>query len=63
MSRAGTFNQKSCGQSACDSNGSNCGVAVKFSTHQDIGTLISEDIEKIFLLQDREDRLIYNNPV
>ncbi len=40
---------------------SNCGIGVKFSTTEDIKTLISEDIEKIFLIQDGTGRLIYNN--
>jgi len=40
---------------------SNCGIAVRFSTSEDTRDLISEDIEKIFLLQDGQDRLIYNN--
>jgi len=40
---------------------SNCGIGVKFSTTQDIRQLISEDIEKIFALQDDKDLLIYDN--
>jgi hypothetical protein len=40
---------------------SNCGIGVKFSTLEDIRTLISEDIEKIYLLNDGTGKLIYNN--
>ncbi len=40
---------------------SNCGIAVKFTTSQDIRTLISDEIEKVFLLQDGKDILIYDN--
>lgn len=40
---------------------SNCGIGVRFSTSKDVKTLISEDIEKIFLLKDGKDRLIYSN--
>lgn len=40
---------------------SNCGIGVRFGTAQDIKTLISEDIEKLFLLQDGEGRLIYQD--
>jgi len=40
---------------------SNCGIGVRFSTTEDIRKLISEDIEKLFLLQNEQDRLIYDN--
>lgn len=40
---------------------SNCGIGVRFSTLEDVKTFISEDIEKIFLLQDGRGRLIYEN--
>lgn len=40
---------------------SNCGIGVSFSTAEDIKTLISEDIERIFLIQDGIDKLIYTN--
>jgi len=40
---------------------SNCGIAVKFCTEQEIQAMINEDIEKLFLLVDGEDRLIYQN--
>ncbi|NLO98021.1 MAG: DUF3343 domain-containing protein [Peptococcaceae bacterium] len=40
---------------------SNCGVAVKFYTEQDIENLISEDMEKLFMIVDGEDQLIYRN--
>ena len=40
---------------------SNCGIGVKFSTADDIRAWISDDIEKIFLLRDGEDKLIYHS--
>jgi Protein of unknown function (DUF3343). len=40
---------------------SNCGIGIRFSTMEDISNLISEDIEKIFLLGDEEGRLIYSD--
>lgn len=40
---------------------SNCGIGVKFSTPEDIKALISEDIEKIFLILDGTGRLIYSS--
>lgn len=40
---------------------SNCGIGVSFSTTEDIKTLISEDIERVFLTQDGIDKLIYTN--
>jgi hypothetical protein len=40
---------------------SNCGIAVKFTTSIDIRTLISDEIEKVFLIQDGKDAIIYNN--
>lgn len=40
---------------------SNCGIGVKFYTSEDIAALISEDIEKLFLLQDGKGSLIYSN--
>lgn len=43
---------------------SNCVIGVKFSTSEDIKFLISEDMEKLFLLENGEGRLIYaNEPV
>ena len=39
---------------------SNCGIAVRFSTAEDISPIISEDMEKVYLLSDGQDRLIYN---
>lgn len=40
---------------------SNCGIGIRFSTMKDIGNLISEDIEKVFLLEEGKDRLIYSD--
>lgn len=40
---------------------SNCGIGIRFSTMEDISNLISEDIEKVFLLEDEEGRLIYSD--
>lgn len=40
---------------------SNCGIGVRFTTLEDINSLISEDIDNIFLEQEGNDRLIYNN--
>lgn len=40
---------------------SDCGIGVKFITQDEINGLISEDIDKIFLLHEGEDRLIYKN--
>ena len=38
---------------------SNCGVGVKFNYPQDINKIISEDIEKLFSLENKEYKLIY----
>lgn len=38
---------------------SNCGVGVKFNYTEDINKIISEDIEKLFSLDDNEYKLIY----
>lgn len=40
---------------------SNCGIGVKFSTDENIRAWISDDIEKIFLLNKETDKLIYHN--
>ena len=40
---------------------SNCGIAVKFCTDQDIRQMISEDMERVYLLADGDDRLVYEN--
>mgnify|MGYP001588073034 FL=1 len=40
---------------------SNCGVGVKFKYPQDINKIISEDIEKLFSLEDKEYKLIYTS--
>ena len=38
---------------------SNCGVGVKFKYPQDINKIISEDIEKLFSLENKEYKLIF----
>lgn len=38
---------------------SNCGIGVKFSCSSDINEMISEDIEKLFALENREHKLVY----
>ena len=40
---------------------SSCGVCVKFRTSEDIASMVSDDIEKIFLLEGHETKLIYDN--
>jgi len=40
---------------------SSCGICVKFNTEESINTLISEDIERIFLLEGSETKVIYVN--
>lgn len=40
---------------------SNCGIGVKFFTADDVKQYISEDIERLFLLNISEGRLIYEN--
>ncbi len=40
---------------------SNCGIGVRFTTGENIEELISEDLEKLFLLQESQDKLIYEN--
>lgn len=40
---------------------SDCGIAVKFTTEEDVKSLISEDTDKIYLINQGEDRLIYKN--
>jgi hypothetical protein len=39
---------------------SNCGIGARLSTIEDISTLISEDIEKVFRVEGREYKLIYS---
>jgi hypothetical protein len=39
---------------------SNCGIGVKFATEEPIKTLISEDMEKLFRIEDGKDELIYS---
>lgn len=38
---------------------SNCGIGVKFNTDRDINSMITEDIEKIFKIEDKKNILIY----
>lgn len=38
---------------------SNCGIGSKFKYSEDINTIISEDIEKLFSLQGNDYKLIY----
>lgn len=38
---------------------SNCGIAAKFSFSEDIKTIISVDIEKLYTVENREYQLIY----
>lgn len=40
---------------------SDCGIGVKFTTKEDIKNLISEEIDKIFLINEGEGRLVYKN--
>lgn len=39
---------------------SNCGIAAKYVFQGDIRKIISEDIEKLFEIQDKETKLIYS---
>ncbi|WP_102401643.1 DUF3343 domain-containing protein [Haloimpatiens massiliensis] len=39
---------------------SNCGIGVKFSYEGDISSIISEEIEKIFLMKDNTHKEIYS---
>ncbi|MGH4125397.1 MAG: DUF3343 domain-containing protein [Clostridium sp.] len=38
---------------------SNCGVGIKFNYIRNINEIISEDIEKLFSLENKEYKLIY----
>ncbi|HHY78079.1 MAG TPA: DUF3343 domain-containing protein [Clostridiales bacterium] len=40
---------------------SSCGVCVKFKTSEDIKNMISEDIDKIYLIDGSDIKLIYEN--
>jgi hypothetical protein len=40
---------------------SDCGIGVRFTTKDEIRDLISEDINKLYLVQPGEDRIIYKN--
>ena len=38
---------------------SNCGIGVKFQTDRDINNMITEEIEKIFKIDDNKNILVY----
>lgn len=38
---------------------SNCGIGVKFNYVEDINTIISEDIEKLFSQENQEHKIVY----
>lgn len=38
---------------------SNCGIGVKFNTDRDINNMITEEIEKIFKIDDNKNILVY----
>jgi len=38
---------------------SNCGIGVKFTTDREINNMITEDIEKIFKIENNESILVY----
>lgn len=40
---------------------SDCGIGVRFTTKDEIKGLISDDIDKIILINEGEDRIIYEN--
>lgn len=40
---------------------SNCGIGAKFTLDGDINSMISEDIEKIFIIEGKEYKLIYDS--
>jgi hypothetical protein len=40
---------------------SNCSIAARFAYEDDIKNIISEDIEKLYKLQDKEYMLIYES--
>jgi hypothetical protein len=40
---------------------SNCGIGVRFATEKDVRQYISEDMEKLYLFDSCEGRLIYEN--
>ncbi|WP_035294326.1 DUF3343 domain-containing protein [Clostridium sp. KNHs214] len=39
---------------------SNCGIGVKFSYEGDISSIVTEEIEKIFLMEDNTHKEIYS---
>lgn len=39
---------------------SDCGIGAKFQTQRDVRTLISDDIDKLFLMEEAGERLLYN---
>lgn len=40
---------------------SSCGISARFEFDGDIRTMISEDIEKLFIVEDKDYKLIYKN--
>jgi len=40
---------------------SSCGVSARFEYDEDIRSMISEDIESLFAVEDKEYKLLYRN--
>jgi len=40
---------------------SNCGIGAKFSTSDDIKFLVSYDIEKLYAIDGKEEKLVYRD--
>ena len=40
---------------------SNCGIGVRFITEENIDNMITEDIEKIFIIKSEKPELVYDN--
>ncbi|NLL43831.1 MAG: DUF3343 domain-containing protein [Firmicutes bacterium] len=40
---------------------SDCGIGAKFTTSADVKTLISEDIDKLFLIGEDGEKLVYSS--
>jgi len=38
---------------------SGCGIAVRFSYHDDINELVLDDVEKVYEIKERKYRLVY----
>ncbi|HHT90233.1 MAG: DUF3343 domain-containing protein [Bacillota bacterium] len=39
---------------------SDCGIGAKFQTERDVSALRSDDMEKLFLIEDQGERLVYD---